>query len=114
MFKQEIARRIRFPNLLIKLVSLPVWQKRLSEMSSLFDEIELPRGGTFNHRVEDDQELVHTGGQCGVASENGKNRTLRVCKRLQQPDLTSFIASSFARHNPSQIDIFLTLLENGR
>ena len=50
----------------------------------------------------------------GVASENGKNRTLRVCKRLQQPDLTSFIASSSARHNPSQIDRFLTLLENGR
>ncbi len=39
-------------------------QKRLSEMSSLFDEIRLPRGSTFNHGVEDDQELVHTGGQC--------------------------------------------------
>ena len=49
-----------------------------------------------------------------VTSEFGKDRTLRVCKRLQQPDLTSFIASSSARHNPSQIDIFLTLLENGR
>ena len=53
-------------------------------------------------------------GWVGVASENGKNRTLRVCKRLQQPDLTSFIASSSARHNSSQIAIFLTLLENGR
>ncbi len=33
-------------------------------MSSLFNEIGLPGGSTFNHRVEDDQELVHTGGQC--------------------------------------------------
>ena len=31
----------------------------------------------------------------GVTSEFGKNRTLRVCKRLQQTDLTSFIASSW-------------------
>jgi len=50
----------------------------------------------------------------GVASENGKNRTLGGCKRLQQPDLTSFIASSSARYNPSQINRFPTLLENGR
>ena len=62
--KQETARRIRFSNILIKLASLLSQQKRLSEMSSLFDEIGLPRGGPFNHRVEDDQELVHTGGQC--------------------------------------------------
>ena len=50
----------------------------------------------------------------GVASENERNRTLRGYKRLQQPDLTAFIASYSARQNPSQIDRFLTLLENGR
>jgi hypothetical protein len=43
---------------------LPGEQKRLSEMSSLFNEIGLPGGSTFNHRVENDQELMHTGGQC--------------------------------------------------
>ena len=58
--KQETTRRIRFSNISIRLVSLPGRQKRLSEMSSLFDEIGLPRGGTFNHRVENNQELVHT------------------------------------------------------
>ena len=33
-------------------------------MSSLFNKIGLPRGGTFNHRVENNQKLVHTSVLC--------------------------------------------------